>query len=80
MKAAISDTQKPRRSQADIREYRRISLMQAALVIVGKYDIETATVVRILNMFRGYAARRTSATTTSGACSTVGASASSDWN
>ena len=39
--------QKPRRRQAEIREYRRDSLLQAALTTVGKYDIEAATVARI---------------------------------
>jgi len=37
---------KPRR-QAEIREYREQSLLQAALVTVGKYDIQAATVARI---------------------------------
>jgi AcrR family transcriptional regulator len=43
----IAAIPKPRRRQAEIREYRRDSLLQAALITVGKYDIEAATVARI---------------------------------
>ena len=39
--------QKPRRRQTEIREYRHQSLLRAALITVGKYDIEAATVARI---------------------------------
>jgi TetR/AcrR family transcriptional regulator, transcriptional repressor of bet genes len=46
MNTATAPPQKPRR-QAEIREYRRDSLLQAALITVGKYDIEAATVARI---------------------------------
>lgn len=38
---------KPRRRQAEIREFRRNSLLRAALVTVGELDIEGATVARI---------------------------------
>ena len=38
---------KPRQRQADIREFRRTSLLRAALVTVGELDIEGATVARI---------------------------------
>lgn len=38
---------KPRRSQAEIREFRHQSLLQAALITVARYDIEAATVARI---------------------------------
>ncbi len=47
MKVAEPVNIKPRRRQADIREYRRESLLQAALVTVGELDIEGATVARI---------------------------------
>ena len=38
---------RPRRRQADIREFRRTSLLRAALVTVAEFDIEGATVARI---------------------------------
>ena len=38
---------KPRRRQAEIREFRRNSLLRAALVTVAEFDIEGATVARI---------------------------------
>ncbi|MEM7226422.1 MAG: TetR family transcriptional regulator C-terminal domain-containing protein [Pseudomonadota bacterium] len=38
---------KPRRRQADIRAFRRKSLLRAALVTVGELDLEDATVARI---------------------------------
>jgi AcrR family transcriptional regulator len=41
-----TNTHKPRR-QADIREYRRESLLRAALETVAQFDIEGATVARI---------------------------------
>ncbi len=47
MTAATLTTRKPRRRQTEIREFRRRSLLRAALVTVGKYDIEAATVARI---------------------------------
>ncbi|MGB5705673.1 MAG: TetR family transcriptional regulator, partial [Arenicellales bacterium] len=36
-------------SQAENREYRRASLLQAAIITVARYDIEGATVERICN-------------------------------
>ena len=47
MTAATQTARKPRRRQTEIREFRRRSLLHAALVTVGKYDIEAATVARI---------------------------------
>ena len=47
MSASILPTQKPRRRQTEIREYRCQSLLRAALITVGKYDIQAATVARI---------------------------------
>ena len=38
---------RPRRRQAEIREFRRTSLLRAALVTVAEFDIEGATVARI---------------------------------
>ena len=38
---------RPRRRQAEIREFRRASLLRAALVTVGEFDLEGATVARI---------------------------------
>ena len=38
---------KPRRRQADIRAFRRTSLLRAALETVGEFDLEGATVARI---------------------------------
>jgi TetR/AcrR family transcriptional repressor of bet genes len=46
MTIAISPSRKPRR-QTEIREFRRRSLLRAALITIGKYDIEAATVARI---------------------------------
>ena len=47
MIATTLPIRKPRRRQAEIREFRRQSLLRAALITVGKYDIEAATVARI---------------------------------
>jgi len=47
MSTATLPTRKPHRRQAEIREFRRQSLLRAALITVGKYDIEAATVARI---------------------------------
>ena len=47
MTAVTLPSRKPRRRQTEIREYRRQSLLHAALITVGKYDIEAATVARI---------------------------------
>ena len=44
--AVAKEKPRPRR-HADIREFRRASLMHAALVTVAEYDIEGATVARI---------------------------------
>ncbi|MEQ8665957.1 MAG: TetR family transcriptional regulator C-terminal domain-containing protein [Rhodospirillales bacterium] len=49
MKMQGMDAVKPRRRrrQSEIREFRRESLMRAALVTVGEHDLEGATVARI---------------------------------
>jgi len=47
MAATTLTTRKPRRRQSEIRKFRRQSLLRAALITVGKYDIEAATVARI---------------------------------
>ena len=47
MFASLLPPRKPLRRQTEIREYRRQSLLRAALITVGKYDIEAATVARI---------------------------------
>ena len=47
MNATILPNRKPRRRQTEIREFRRQSLLRAALITVGKYDIQAATVARI---------------------------------
>ncbi|UCH40803.1 MAG: TetR family transcriptional regulator C-terminal domain-containing protein [Gammaproteobacteria bacterium] len=45
---ALAKTEtRPRRRQAEIREFRRNSLLRAALVTVAEFDIEGATVARI---------------------------------
>ena len=46
MEALATNKPRPRR-QAEIREFRRSSLLHAALITVAKYDIEGATVARI---------------------------------
>jgi TetR/AcrR family transcriptional repressor of bet genes len=47
MATATLPSRKPRRRQTEIRQFRRQSLLRAALITVGKYDIEAATVARI---------------------------------
>lgn len=47
MEALATAAKKPRKRQAEIREFRRDSLLRAALTTVAEYDIEGATVARI---------------------------------
>jgi TetR/AcrR family transcriptional regulator, transcriptional repressor of bet genes len=47
MSAATLTSRKRPRRQTEIRQFRRQSLLRAALITVGKYDIEGATVARI---------------------------------
>ena len=47
MEALATAPKKPRKRQSEIREFRRSSLLHAALVTVAEFDIEGATVARI---------------------------------